>query len=319
MGRSQVKSKLKTCSLSVFLSSNLSSRISFFIIMLQYSLMRISVEDEIRREFENSLSEGFLRRLIAIAEKRNWFNDASLMNEISYLIGKTTGDGHLDYHFSLVFSSGRLEDLIRIRELIIEKFQLEKYRFQINKQYRRNGVSYRLRINDASIGRLCYAFGAPMGNKTKQSFNVPEWIQNSKKYKLMYLKALLEDELSTIKIEKSNYSTSPKLKMTKEKHLTNNLFEFLSDVKGIIEEFGVSCGRVAGPLPENFKENGIDTISMYFHIQRNKRNIIKFNEEIGFRLNRKKAEFLENCCTILKSTIHKSRMEPLHKLDIFNK
>jgi hypothetical protein len=218
---------------------------------------------------------------------------------IAYLIGKVMGDGHLGHSFMLSFSNDSKDDLINLEKLIIDNFYITKGRFKIEFKIAK-GTAYVLSLCSASLGRVLFCLGAPKGNKVKQSFFIPGWIKRSKLYTKMFLMVILEDELATIKIEKKNHSIKPKFKMSKDPHLIEDLRKFLQEVKESIEIFGVNCSSVS---KEPKSKLGQNTEDLYFDILRNKRNIIKFQEEIGFFLNQDKKVKLKECCEILKDTL----------------
>jgi len=217
----------------------------------------------------------------------------------AYLIGKVMGDGHLSYSYSLQFVSADVNDLEDLMELIFQHFNIPLNKMFITKRIHK-GISYSLRVNHPLLARILYCLGAPKGNKTKQGFLIPDWILVDKNYKKMFLMALLEDELCTIKIERKNYSIKPKFKMSKQEHLIEDLRLFLQQVRGCIESFGVKCSKVS---KEPKGKLGQITKDLYFDVLRNKKNIIKFEEEIGFFLNKHKKEKLSECSKILRSTL----------------
>lgn len=222
-----------------------------------------------------------------------------LTEEYAYLIGKVMGDGNLDHSFTLRFI-GKEEDLICLRDLIIDKFKINPNRFSIKRRVSK-GVSYLLQVNCAFLGRILSLLGAPIGNKTKTAFRVPEWILSDNTLKRRFLQALLEDELTTIKVERCNYSVKPRLKLAKDEKLIGNLREFMEQVKWAVESFGVGCNHVSKPV------QGKDTpsLELYFHINRNKKNILKFKEKIGFRFNKEKIKKLEECSRVIRSSLIK--------------
>ncbi|MBU1004704.1 MAG: hypothetical protein KKC54_02160 [Nanoarchaeota archaeon] len=249
-------------------------------------------------DFEDFLDSYENKNYVSSSIKKKFpiYLEDSLTEEYAYLIGKVIGDGHLDSKFTLKLI-GKEKDLITLRDLIINKFEIDANRFSIRKRVNK-GVSHLLQINCAFLGRILSLLGAPRGNKTKKAFNVPSWILADKRFKKLFLQALLEDELTTIKIRKCNYSNRPRLKLAKREELTSNLREFMQQVKEAIESFGVECSHISRPI-----ETKTRCQDLYFHIKPNKRNIIKFKEEIGFRLNQDKVEKLNHCYNILKKTV----------------
>ncbi len=137
-----------------------------------------------------------------------------IAKEYAYLVGKIMGDGHLDSRYTTKFI-GQLEDLKLLKEFIIKIFNISTDKTCIYEKYGK-GKSYLLQINAAYFGRILFLLGAPKGNKTKQKFLVPNWVMKNRQCKKQFLQALLEDELTTIKVEKCNYSVSPRLKMAKK-------------------------------------------------------------------------------------------------------
>jgi len=242
-------------------------------------------------------------RISRLLMERQWTLNEKFLCEMAFLIGKITGDGNLDSNFTTRFI-GQNEDLLVLKNLIISNFAIPSKKFSLYKRNWWNGTSYLLQINDSLFGRLLFVFDAPAGNKLTSSVKVHDWIKNSSsEIKRHYLQGLLEDELSTIKIRKSNYVGSVILKMSKNESFIYNLNDFLKDVKNIIEEFGIECSKISGPILENIKENDENTYSMYFHIKQNKANILRFKERIGFRINKNKIVELNKCCKILKQTL----------------
>ncbi len=249
---------------------------------------------------------------------RNWLpikKDSKFAAECAYLIGKSMGDGHLPERFIPTFA-GQKKEIENLRIIISRAFRLDMQKFSI--RFKESlGTCFVLSVNDAMLGRILYSLGAPKGNKTKQPFLVPQWIIESKKCSKMFLKGILEDELSTIKIEKNTYSIKPKLKMAKEEKLADNLRKFLNQIKYLIEIFNVKCSPVSAKLA---CKKGQKTKELYFCINRNKENIIRFCRNIGFRANKDKINHLRKTHEVLEKTrynrkpfIDSKRIISLHK------
>lgn len=217
----------------------------------------------------------------------------------AYLIGKVMGDGHLSNVYNLKFIDGNKSNLEGLKKFIINNFKIKENRISIHSK-KAKGRSFVLNINYALFGRVLYSLGAPKGNKTKQPFFVPQWIMSSNKYSKMFLKALLEDEISTIQIEKKNHCNSTQFKMAKEEIHLNSLRIFLEQVKDMIENCGVECSNISKIAKS---KKGQKTKELYLSINRNKRNIIKFNKQIGFLLNTAKIRKLNECCNVLEKTL----------------
>lgn len=215
----------------------------------------------------------------------------------AYVIGKVMGDGHLDSNFTTSFISNNKKELKNLKILLSNVYNLNQKHCTI-KERKSLGYSSILNIHDCLFGRILFCLGAPKGNKTKKAFLIPKWIFNSKNNSKSFLKGLLEDELTTIKIEKNNYSVSPILKMSKDKTLADNLEIFLKQIKFLLERFNVACSSIRC---ENTNKK---TKSLYIKIYRNKQNIINFYKNIGFGLNSEKNLALHECVKILRRTMY---------------
>jgi hypothetical protein len=89
--------------------------------------------------------------------------------------------------------------------------------------------------------------------------------------------------------------------MTKREELIDSHKAFMTQVKSAIESFGVTCSSISGPI------KGDKSVELYFNIDRNKRNIMRFKERIGFRLNQDKRIRLENCYNIIADSLNNNK------------
>jgi hypothetical protein len=237
---------------------------------------------------------------IRIFKERMWLplsNHSNLSGEFAYLVAKIMGDGHLDSNFVVKFS-GQEKELKELKKIIFSSLNIDIRKIQIYVS-KAKGIAYTLNVNDALLGRTLFCLGAPMGNKTKSKFLVPDWIMESKTNSHRFLQGLLEDELSTVKIEKKTHSNKPRLKMAKCEKLLPNLRTFLNQIRIMLYHFDINCSVVSNKA--NHKEDQI-TRDLYFDICRNKENIIRFGENVGFRVHKVKIKKLNECVKILKNT-----------------
>lgn len=224
-----------------------------------------------------------------------------IKEEIAYCVGKVMGDGNLDPSFTCRFI-GQDSDLLRLSKLIEKKFGVPNSSLKIRMK-KAKGVSYLLQVNKSSFGRTLHYYGAPIGNKTKIEFLVPKWIFSDKRYMKRFLQAIFEDELATIKISSKNHSNKPIFKMHKSEKILNNLREFLVQLKLMLSYFSVESGEIKNTNETYVQKDGTVTKDSYFWIQRNKRNIIRFCDNIGFRLNKGKLLELNKVYKVLVSTV----------------
>ena len=234
--------------------------------------------------------------------ERKWlplFNNSNLASEFAYLVAKVMGDGHLTYSFVARFS-GQEKEMEELKKIINYNLGINLKKLKIVK-VKAKGISYTLIVSDALLGRILFCLGAPMGNKIKSNFLVPDWIIASKRNSHMFLQGLLEDELSTVKIEKKTHSNKPRLKLAKSEELLPNLREFLNQVRMMLYTFDVNCGVI--PKKANHRDDQA-TRDLYFDLYRDKENIIRFGENVGFRAHKEKDKILNKCIEILKKTRH---------------
>jgi hypothetical protein len=226
------------------------------------------------------------------------YKDSKLEREFAYMIGKSFGDGHLDARFTYKHS-GPKYDLIELKRYLIATYKFEDASIVIydNSKYSR-GTVFLLQINNSFFGRILYLLGAPIGNKTTQKTFIPKWIFSNKKNSRYFLMGLFEDELTTIKIVEACHCGRIMIKMTKNKDLLDNLSKFLNQVKIMTENQKVECCPVS-VKPISGKDN--TKAELYLSIKRNKSNIHKFRENIGFKVYKKKISELETCCKLIKN------------------
>lgn len=222
--------------------------------------------------------------------------------DLAYLMGKVIGDGHMDQNFTIKII-GQIEELEEIKKYFKN---IINSRFRI---YEKKGYGTTYYMNFPSIlGKKLFSLGAPRGKKTEQEFLVPKWILiGNKEIKKNFLQAILEDELTTIKIEKSRYSVKPQFKMSKNPKYIENHKNFISQIRDLLISFEIECGQLSSPK----KKEGQVTNDIYFCIQRNKKNIINFSKRIGFRFNMMKVRELEKCAEILAQSLNKPKSKAL--------
>jgi len=134
--------------------------------------------------------------------------------EFAYIVGKVTGDGNLDQLFTSRFIGQYKEDLEALKELLANKFGIKRSQMTIRERFSK-GRSYLLQVNNSAFGRTLYALGAPKGNKIKTNFLVPRWIMVSVDSSRYFLQALLEDELTTIKVVRKAHVKTIRINMRK--------------------------------------------------------------------------------------------------------
>ena len=243
------------------------------------------------------LPKGQISRL----KYRKWLpliQDSPLARVSAFMVAKVMGDGNLDEKFTCRFI-GQFDDLCRLRELIIKHYSIAEASLKIRmRKYR--GISYLLQVNDCLFGRFLFALGAPVGNKTKTEFLIPEWIIASEYSKKYFLQGIFDDELATLKVKRKRFIREAGFKMAKLQKYQGNLREFLSQIRNLTESFSVSCSKIDEPRFESVQKDGNKTYYQCFRILGNRSNIINFRNNINFGLNWQKIAELEKCISFVK-------------------
>jgi predicted Zn-ribbon and HTH transcriptional regulator len=155
------------------------------------------------------------------------------------------------------------------------------------------------------VGVVLHLAGAPLGNKTIQEFEVPEWIMNGKKeIKAAFLKGLFDDE-SSPDIPKNKKDRTRRLIFAQCKWdlKERSLKEFLSSIKQMLKEFGVMTTKIREQ--ESFiDKKGRRKIVLSFSIS-GKKNLENFLSKIGLTHPKKKAKLKKAIESFVD--IHKSK------------
>ena len=230
---------------------------------------------------------------------RKWFKNKPFYVNLAYLIGKATGYVHISKSFGhVMFSDHDKVTLNKLKYFIIQNFRVEEYKFHIWKT-EAWGVGYAMYVSDALLTRLLHSAGAPKGKKVETKFSVPLWFYKDEEYIRNYLIGIFEDELTTIKIAKKSHSIKPQFKMAKCTRLLESHWRFMEQIRNSLMFFNIECGKI-----NKIRSNkAAKTWDLYFAIQRNKRNILKFEKNLGFKFDIDRLKKLKHCCKILKNTL----------------
>ena len=141
-------------------------------------------------------------------------------------------------------------------------------------------TTWRISIS-GSLARLLIALGATPGNKTKQESYLPQFVKNgSKTIKQSFLSAIFGGDGSALWYSKcpSGYKVeAPSFCLTKESYLTENLEQYLNDIKSLLLEFGIESYEISNPCKKT------DKTVRKFVIAQQYENIIKFVDLIGYK------------------------------------
>lgn len=131
-----------------------------------------------------------------------------------------------------------------------------------------------LRYSNTKFSRELMKLGAISGNKTTQKSRIPKWIRNgSKKEKIMYLAAMIEDEAERIKKYHIKSLVGLKIKQSKWIKYKANLRLFFRDIKNMFSSLGIKTGKITIDEKHKFKrKDGKKTITGWIRISLDKEN-----------------------------------------------
>ena len=227
-------------------------------------------------------------KLIESARKRKYFDN--LLNNysewLSYVIGYNLGDGHISRDLCHTWFYGVDIDLKKIRRHLI-KFGVTPtiYTYKIN-----NG---KMAVCDATFSRLLYSLGAVVGDKTKSTYTVPDWIFKSKKRSILkkrFLQGLCDSELSKIsRLDDRRFAfQSLKFYMIKEEKYVKNGISYLSQLRKIFSEFDITTTDVKEDRTYIRGRDGSRMVQLYFVVHSNYINLFSFLSNIDFLYNSKR-------------------------------
>ncbi len=151
-------------------------------------------------------------------------------------------------------------------------------------EYETEGKEYSIKITSKAFALLLIKLGAPVGEKTKAEFRIPEWLKESPKWvKANFLAGLFGSDGSK-PIVKGKTALQISLTFVKVKELEENLVKFLEEIKEILKEFGIES--------EIYKVKEYDGKVMYRLYLKSEKDVYKFLTEIGYAYSLKQREGL---------------------------
>ena len=215
--------------------------------------------------------------------------------ELAQLVAALITDGHIDWNTYdgaprpkkiILYSNQKIECqwfLDLAYSLFNEKGILKEYRSSTGFS---THSSFKAIIYCAQLARLLIAIGVPYGDKTKSKYLVPPWIlKGNKEIKRAFLSTLFTFD-GTIALKRRKSSVYLNITMNKQEKFVNNGKQFFLQIRTLLNEFGVSPGKVHIRLKQDDKFTLMLTAS-------NQKSVINFLLKIGF-LNPKKQKRLEN-------------------------
>jgi len=198
--------------------------------------------------------------------------DKDLVAISSYL----TFDGHLYKNGRAFFySSKRIEDINDFNKLISKKFRMPG-KCQWNSAGSEN-QTHKIYVFNKELTQKLIELGIPNGDKTNQSFQVPNWIKNNKEFSRMYLKVAFLCE-GSMKEKRKNPRIQINLAKTQE--FLSSGFMFMEDLRKMLRGFRIrttNCAIIGERIRK--KDNKISK-DIRFRVITSDNN--KFIKEIGW-------------------------------------
>jgi len=224
------------------------------------------------------------------------------------IFGYALGDGSISENVKHLSLWGRLDDLKKIKNdleilgvksSILKRKRKHKLINSYDKEYAFEVMEYELRT-PKSFALFLGALGYPLGKKTAKEFLLPRWFKDLRLWqKRLFLAGFLGAGLSTPKIFRDhefNFYTLI-LNINKNKDLVKNGFQFLREIKKLLQEFDVETTEIKIMKELGLKEK---TVGLRLQIKSNIENLTRFFEKIGFEYNEKKQELNNLALAYLK-------------------
>jgi len=202
-----------------------------------------------------------------------------LDKDVASIVSYITFDGHLAKDRSQLFlSSSDIRILEKFSELLENKFGIKGSFEECKEGF---GKSYKFRVFSHPFCRLMKLSGAPAGNKSITTFDVPNWIKGDRESSRAYLRIAFDCE-GSIWRDNNGYPRI-RIKTNKSTDLFQNGKKFMQSLREMLNSFNIETTdlwEVKGYDGEFIKTKGI-----CFSIK--SKSIKKFSEEIGFNIERK--------------------------------
>ena len=154
-----------------------------------------------------------------------------------------------------------------------------------------SGNSNQFSVSSLGLPMLFYALGAPFGNKSKTKFNVPKWLFKAPLWiKRLYLASYFGAEMSkpaTRKYEPYRFGNC-KVSLNKIEQLKDNGYEFLDEIRLLLKEFGIECGKIVEQKAIVNKDMN-NTVKLILQVSSEEKNIRRLWGKINYEYNLKRS------------------------------
>ena len=215
---------------------------------------------------------------------------------ISSILGHLFSDGSLVFKNRAAFFSGKLEDMEEIKNDVLS---LGFKAGDIKHKTWKNGECWTFISSDIAFLSLLYSLGAPVGKKTDNYFILPNWLlYEDKDIKKEFIGAFFGGEACKPMFQ----GRTPKpilVSQSKREDLLQNLSLYLDQWKMLLEEFGLEVEKKILPNIKSIRKDGTCTREGYIWVKNNRKNLIKFLKEIGYKYCKYKEKLAKEALSYL--------------------
>ncbi|MEK6955763.1 MAG: thioredoxin domain-containing protein, partial [Nanoarchaeota archaeon] len=216
---------------------------------------------------------------------------------ITRILGSVFSDGNLYYnnknnYREVSFSLGTEKDVEDLKndlgKLGFNKVHHKKEKKELNVNNRKYTINvHKVKVSSTSLWLLLKSLGAPVGDKTAASYNLPRWLMDSNHYiKREFLAAFMGGDGPKISLrlsERENKGNYNSLSLNDiEFHKTSNALisgiEFAKQLCNLFEELGVKTNKIFSEN-ESYKNNKV----IHIPFQKNFENAFLLYQNVGYR------------------------------------
>ncbi len=268
----------------------------------------IIVSEEAFREYLKKLGKGSdgnaSGQILAQLRKRDLLPlryDSDALPYLCKIIGFVFGDGSVHFNQKIgkgtVAFYGQADDLEDIRcDLAALGFKPSRVWSRQRKHNIRTTYStydfehteHWCTVNSTALATLVGFLGAPVGNKAKQNYNTPAWLDHAPRWqKRLYLAAFFGAEMTTPQMVTGHGKNlaAPMVSMNKRQGYEESGKRFLQHIAEWLNEFGVAT-RPIGSRPEQLNLDGSRSIRMRLTVEADTDNLLRLWSTIGFEFNK---------------------------------
>lgn len=160
---------------------------------------------------------------------------------LASLVAHSFGDGHISISFEF---TNKCEELLNQVIDGVNKLPVKNVKVIANRRPNKTPTLFFPKL----IRSILVCGGAPIGNKITSKMEIPKWVKNgNKEIKSAFIRALFDDEGSVASTAVIRLSLSKRIDMV------DNLRQFFTDLKMILEELGIKKIRISEQKGERGK------------------------------------------------------------------